>query len=190
MKRSSTISLLFVVIAVVAAASACGDDGNGTPDGDTNTPPGAVCGGRDAIQCPPDQYCDFAANDCGRGGAAGECKPRPADCPALLIPELTCGCDDEVYASGCEATAAGADLNANGTCRVENGAFGCGYRQCRLLNQYCKKAGPAQAGQPDEFACGSLAVCGGTPSCACLAAEECGSDCTGDAGSGFTLTCR
>ncbi len=175
---------LLVAIAILLAASC--DGSSGGADGGV----GAACGGRAGAACAADQYCDFGNNRCGSDDAPGRCMPRPASCPALLVPERTCGCDLRVYPSACDATLAGADLNEAGTCRLDPGAFACGYRQCSLTNQLCARTGSDVGGEPDAFTCRGLpSACGASPSCACVAGEPCGDRCAGDAASGLTLTC-
>jgi hypothetical protein len=179
--------LLATVLAALGAVSlpACDDDVG--PD----IGPGGACGGRAGGTCAADQYCDFGNNLCGADDTTGRCMPRPASCPALLVPERTCGCDGRVYSSACEVTLAGADLSQAGACPLDPGAFACGYRQCSRTTEYCL-ASPSDVPDdaPDSFACRGLPPgCGSSPSCACLSGQTCGNRCTGDAAAGFTLSC-
>src|SRR5688572_13589402 len=141
MKPLLAIAILF------AFAAACGEDMPGGPDAGT----GAVCGGRGNAACPAAQYCNFASNRCGADDVTGRCQPRPAACPALLVAERTCGCDQSVYGSACEATLAGTDVNEAGTCQLDPGAFVCGYRQCNRSTEFCQRAGSDIGGEPDSF---------------------------------------
>lgn len=174
--------------------AACGNSSRGTIDapggGDAagDGPHGGVCGGFAHTPCSATEYCDYADNGCGVGDQTGTCQPRPGACPldAAIAASPTCACDGKVYGGGCEANAAGADVNAHGTCDIPAGRFACGYLQCFLATQYCRRE-PHLAG-PDTFACVALS-CSGTPSCACLAKEPCGTACTGSAALGLTLTC-
>lgn len=178
MKPLLAIAILLAVIAACGGEDTAGADA--APDG--------ACGGRNGVACPADQYCDFANNRCGEDDAGGRCMPRPASCPALLVPEPTCGCDLRVYSSACDATLAGADLNESGRCELAAGAFVCGYRQCSQMNEYCRRDGSDVAGEPDGFSCRGLP--GGCRECACLSGEPCGDQCSGDGADGLTLTCR
>jgi hypothetical protein len=167
----------------VAIAAACGGGGDA---GDGGGPP---CGVRGGTECPADQYCDFPQNSCGTADEPGQCVPRPSACPPLLVPELTCGCDGKVYGSACDAQAAGADLNALGTCAPDARTFGCGYRLCSLTTEYCERRAGDPAGAPEQFSCPRLPGCPGGASCACLASQPCGSQCSGSPRGGFTLVC-
>lgn len=167
---------------------ACGDSSD-DGGGDDPAPPGGACGGRGGIQCGAGEFCDFSGNSCGIADEAGTCKPRPEACPLLLVAELTCGCDGKVYSSGCDANAAGADLNENGSCEMSKENFKCGYRQCSLNAQYCRYSPSDTASVADSFTCGGLPGCTGNATCDCLEQELCGASCTGDSASGLTLTC-
>jgi hypothetical protein len=176
---------LLVLAILLAAAAACDGSAGVNPDGG-----GGACGSRGGTACPADQYCDFAGNRCGSDDVIGRCVPRPALCPRLLIPELTCGCDGRVYSSPCDATFAGVDLNESGACQIDAGAFVCGYRQCTRTTELCQRTGSDIAGEASTFTCRGLpAGCGTAPSCGCLAGEPCGDQCTGTAATGLTLTC-
>jgi hypothetical protein len=174
---------LLAIAILCATAAACGDGSGGTGD----AAPGAICGGRGNAACPAGQYCDFANNRCGANDAPGRCVARPTSCPQLFVPELTCGCDQVVYSSACEANLSGTDLNEGGTCPVGSGEFGCGYRHCRRSSEFCRRDGSDVAGVPDDFTCRGLPS--GCTSCSCLAGEPCGSSCTGSGATGMTLTC-
>jgi hypothetical protein len=175
-------SLALALTLLAALAAGCG--------GTEEAVPGGACGGRGGAACPADQYCDFGGNRCGADDMPGTCRPRPASCPVLLVPERVCGCDGAVHPSLCDANLAGADANAAGTCTLEPGAFACGYRQCTRSSQYCVRSTSDVGGEPDAFTCSGLpAGCSGTASCACLAGQPCGNLCSGDAASGVTLTC-
>jgi hypothetical protein len=175
---------LLAIAFLLAAVAAC-DDSTGELGG-----PGAACGGRSGVTCTADQYCDFGGNRCGADDVSGVCKPRPDSCPPLLVPERTCGCDQIVYSSACEANLAGTDLNASGNCALDPGAFACGFRQCKKSNQYCQRSVSDVGGEPDTYTCLVLpAACGGTASCSCLPSQSCGGQCAGDSAGGLTLTC-
>src|SRR5262245_61348643 len=91
---------------------------------------GATCGGFAGTQCAADEYCDYPRKDCGIADGAGTCKPRPEVCPDISSP--ACACNGKIYASECDAAAAGFDLSAGGTCQPRAGDFNCGYRFCDL----------------------------------------------------------
>jgi len=152
--------------------------------------PGGACGGRGGGTCGADQYCDFGNNRCGADDVTGVCRPRPASCPLLLVPERTCGCDQRVHSSPCDANLAGTDWNQGATCPLDPGTFACGYRQCMRMNEFCERTVSDVGSSPDDFTCKGLPQsCGGSPSCACLTAQPCGAMCSGDAGAGLMLTC-
>lgn len=170
-------------------ASGPGDDAPG--DGSSG---GGACGGLGGIRCSATEYCDYADNGCGVGDRTGTCKPRPEVCPlnATAAPAIaampTCACDGKVYGGECDANRAGFDVNAHGTCDVPAGQFACGYTQCLLASQYCRRQ-PHTTG-PDTFSCVALPpACAGNAGCACLASQACGNSCAGTAAAGMTLTC-
>jgi hypothetical protein len=161
----------------------CACDGtDGEPSGD------GECGGRTNRQCAANEYCDYPRNSCGATDEPGVCMPRPAGCPDVNEP--TCACDGQVYSNACDANAAGADLDARGTCTVPAGSFVCGYRQCELVRQYCERQSSDVDNQPDGFTCKSLPGCPSQlPTCGCLETEPCGDLCTGTGQTGLTVTC-
>ena len=184
--RITLLSLVFL--------AACGSSNrSGTPDapvaGDAagdGQPTGTACGGPARAQCKALEYCDYADNGCGIGDQTGTCKRRPDACPLAIIASPTCACDARIYNSECEAAASGFDLNAHGTCDVAPGRFTCGYLQCEIATQYCRRE--PHLSSEETFTCAPLS-CTGTPSCACLAKERCGNACMGDSTVGLTLTC-
>lgn len=149
-----------------------------------------VCGGFAGATCRADEFCDFARNTCSVTDEQGVCRPRPTSCPDLLVAVPSCGCDGQLYASECEAQAAGTDLNDQGGCPVPSGWFACGHTQCNLRSQYCQHQVSDVANEPDGFTCPPLPGCPSElPTCACLAGQACGSWCTGQGATGLTLTC-
>jgi hypothetical protein len=183
---------------LILCLTACGDNGHLstdatplTPDAEIDASTGTTCGGFANAQCGPSEFCDFANNGCGDADEVGTCQPRPTTCPdtAGIAARPTCGCDKTVYGGECDANAAGVDLDAHGNCPVPQGSFACGYTQCSLQNQYCKREVHARGG--DTFSCVPLPGCPSQfPNCACLANEPCGSVCTGNGPTGLTLTCQ
>jgi hypothetical protein len=170
---------------------ACGSnrstgDGGDDPTGDGGS--GAACGGLTSRRCGASEYCDYANNTCGIADEAGTCRTRPKLCPALVgLP--TCGCDGQVYAGECSTYLNATDLDANGGCPVEATKFACGYLQCDLATQYCRRERPASGAE--TFACVGLpGSCASTASCTCLVNERCGNQCSGDGKSGLTLRCQ
>jgi hypothetical protein len=63
-------------------------------------------------ECAPDQYCDFADDQCGALNP-GTCMPRPVMCGNGF--EVT-GCDCNPYPGTCEAAMAGVDFKCIGAC--------------------------------------------------------------------------
>ncbi len=149
-----------------------------------------LCGGFAGAVCDADEYCDFAANTCGATDEQGVCKPRPVGCPDVLVFMANCACDGMVYGSECDVYAAGSDRNALGSCTLPAGTFACGYTQCNVFTQYCRRDVSDVVGVPDDYSCLPVPSCPSQfPTCGCLAAEPCGSMCTGDGATGLTLTC-
>lgn len=157
---------------------------------------GSACGGFAHIACSATEYCDYADNGCGIGDQTGTCKPRPDTCPLSaasgassgIVSTPACGCDGKTYASDCFAYMAGVDLDAHGICPIDSTKFACGYTQCDLATQYCRRE--PHPGAAETFTCVALpAACSGGASCPCLAGERCGTACTGDARLGLTVTC-
>ncbi len=177
----------WLVLGLLIALPAC-EHGKGggmvNPDGGS----GAACGGFAGTQCAADEWCDFSRDDCGASDGTGTCKPRPLACDDSFNP--VCGCDGIVHSNPCDGQAAGADVSTVGGCPVEAGFFACGSRQCNLGTQYCQRANSDIGGEPDSFACiEQPGGCSVQPDCDCLANEPCGTECSGDAASGFTVIC-
>ncbi|MCA9554410.1 MAG: hypothetical protein KC933_30530 [Myxococcales bacterium] len=89
---------------IEACRDACGGGG------------GVACGARAGDTCADAEFCDFPGDFCDWADAQGVCRPRPEDCPAVVIP--VCGCDGLTYANLCEAQANGTDAAFSGTCDV------------------------------------------------------------------------
>lgn len=186
-------------ILLAAGLVACGSDDERLPPIVDAAPPGldasldassGRCGGILGETCAAGQYCDFPLNSCGATDEQGSCKPRPTSCPDTLVAVPTCGCDGTVYSQDCEAYMAGADLNALGSCPVPEGLFACGYTQCSIATQYCARQVSDIGDEPDSYACLPLPWCSSEhPTCACLASEPCGAQCSGEGVTGLTLTC-
>jgi hypothetical protein len=179
-------------VAALISLAACGSSGRdaldaGVPDDALDAGSSNVCGGIAHLACGPTEYCDYANDRCGVADQTGSCKTRPVACPAIIVVP-TCACNGKVYAGTCDAFLDGVDLDASGTCPVPAGKFACGYTQCVLATQYCRRE--PHTGAADTFVCASLpSACSGTPACDCLSAERCGDSCGGDARVGLTLTC-
>jgi hypothetical protein len=171
---------------------ACGSDSNGTDagaggDATGDGRQGTGCGGIAGRPCAATEYCDFAGNHCGVGDQTGTCQPRPSACPAVIGPPI-CGCDGQVHPGECATYYTGTDLNANGSCTTELTKFACGYTQCDLATQYCRRE--PQASGDDRYTCAALpAGCGPTPTCDCVMRERCGTSCTNEGKGGLIVTC-
>jgi hypothetical protein len=149
---------------------------------------GMSCNLLDPSVCPPDEFCDFAANTCGNSGESGTCRTRPNGCSDFFEP--TCGCDGVVHSNPCDANAAGTDTNDVGGCEVPPGQFSCGHTFCDPNTQYCQRSTSDIGGEPSGFQCNQLPVgCTLASDCDCLAGEPCGSLCDGTASGGFEVTC-
>jgi hypothetical protein len=174
------------VIAIAVALGGCDGGGDGLPvdaRGFDEIIP-IVC---DGVACAAGEYCDWAANDCGASGGPGTCTPRPFDCPVPSPP--VCGCDGDTHDSECSANVDLTDVGGTG-CDAPPFGFACGHLFCHREEEYCERQVSDVAGVPDDWACRALpASCDLGRSCACLNAEPCGADCTGDAADGLRLTC-
>ncbi len=163
-------------------------DGGGTPGSSDGGGSGRMCGGFGNLQCGASEFCDFDRNGCGASDESGVCHERPTGCPDNLDP--VCGCDGQVHSNSCDAFAAGVDVNANGSCPVEQGRFACGFRTCNVMTEYCQRAASDIGNEPDQFTCKPLPGCPSQfPTCSCLANETCGGNCTGSGATGLTVTC-
>jgi hypothetical protein len=180
-----TILLGLVFLMACGGTGRGGLDASGGDDGGGDGPQGGPCGGLAGRRCSAAEYCDYADNSCGVADQQGTCKARPGACPLVVGPPV-CGCDGQVHSGECETYVSGSDLSASGGCPLPAGRFACGYAQCNLATQYCQRD-PQRDGS-DTYTCHSL-VCTGTPSCACLASQPCGGQCSGDASVGLTVTC-
>jgi hypothetical protein len=178
-------------LSITVLLFACSERGSGGPPvTNIDAPPSGInCGGFIAMECGPDEFCDFGRNSCGVSDEAGTCRKRPANCPVPIVPELVCGCDGEVYEAGiCDANANGVDVDASHRCMVTPGQFACGFRECDVATRYCEVIGSDVGNEPDSFDCKVIPMCP-TGDCMCLADEPCGSQCSGDKTKGFTLVC-
>lgn len=179
----------FVFLGSVLASACEGGKGGAFPDGGNGS--GEECGGFAGRPCAADQFCDFGRDTCGASDETGTCRPRPLGCPDVFDP--VCGCDGTVHGNGCDANAAGVDVDANGNCAPQIGSFACGFRFCDLATEYCQRATSDIGGEPDAFSCRPIpGSCSVNPSCACLvtAGEPCADlFCEGDAAGGLQVTC-
>jgi hypothetical protein len=139
------------------------------------------------MTCTGTQFCDWSSNRCGGLDATGSCQARPQGCTTIYAP--VCACDGQVYASACDANAAGQDVSDSAGCTPPAGMFGCGHMFCAHGTQYCQATIGGAAGLPGSYACQPLpAACNGTPSCACLTGTMCG-NCVVSAGGDAMTSC-
>ena len=137
--------------------------------------------------CGGQRMCDFTANDCGKSGALGVCRNKPALCEGEDLP--ACGCDGVVQQNPCVATQAGVDLAVGGLCAPPAGLFACGALFCDPTQNYCQVSPGASPGQPLDFRCSLIPdACLPDSTCGCLASEPCGAACQ-PSGEGFVLSC-
>lgn len=71
------------------------------------------------VDCPENQFCEFAAGTCGDAGA-GKCTERGEVCPQIFQP--ICGCDGETYPNDCLRCSAGVSLRSEGECPAPQAA--------------------------------------------------------------------
>jgi len=137
--------------------------------------------------CPATSYCDFGANDCGKGvrNLAGSCKARPEACTTQVDP--TCGCDGHVYNNVCEAARVGHDVSDSGGCAPPSGTFPCGPRFCAHGTTYCSATVGGAVGRPGQFSCEPLpTACMSAPTCvSCFSSSP---SCSMSAAGDLTLT--
>lgn len=154
---------------------------------------------RSNADCSPSAYCRFPHGLCGRGPRTGSCLPRPAACHDAYDP--VCACDSHVYATACDAHAAGLDLAVEGGCREGPPSWArCGAHYCDVRDRYCEIVLSDVLDPPTDYACKPLpATCrpadGGAPACACFpegtrCLSFCGPIDTNGGRPGLHLTCR
>jgi hypothetical protein len=147
-------------------------------------PPGTVCS--PAMPCPSGTFCDYPDDLCG-AGQPGMCVNVPVGCGKNL--QITCGCNGTNYDNACMAQSQGVDVSNTGGCAAPAGTFACGSIYCAAGVDYCLRT-TSDTGGADSYSCAPLpAGCGASPSCACLAAEPCGTLCEAGADGKITVTC-
>ena len=122
------------------------------------------------LACAPGSYCDFSLPICGNNAqftAKPTCEPSPAGCPDDdALP--TCGCDNVVYDSACEAAAAGVSVSSLQNCPTPSGLFPCGPLYCAIGTTFCTIS-VAEASPPASYECRVMPTqCLGEPSCDCV----------------------
>ena len=110
--------------------------------------PDAVCDPscRSDLDCPGDQYCQFAYEICA---GLGECQDKP-DVTSCATDTEVCGCDGLTYPSDCHRQAAGVSLAEEGPCEQ------CEVRHpipCDGVAEVCRAFIPACPGTTDTGHC-------------------------------------
>lgn len=79
-------------------------------------PTGETCGGLLGVECPENQYCDYASSDllCGRTDGQGICALIPSACTENI--DWVCGCNGESYSNACVANQAKVTVEHKGKC--------------------------------------------------------------------------
>jgi hypothetical protein len=95
-----------------------GGRGGGGGGGAGGAGGGKACGGPLDVVCGPQEFCDFAAPGCGRTGATGVCRSKPAICTQQFDP--VCGCDGKTYGNDCTRLGAGVSKQHDGACAPAN----------------------------------------------------------------------
>lgn len=111
----------------------CRDDGSVVCTQLACTEP--TCGGLLGQDCEPGAFCDYDSSaECGAADQTGLCRPRPEICTREFAP--VCGCDDNTYANGCAAHAAGVSVALDGPCEAEcRTSADCPQPACACLDQ-------------------------------------------------------
>ncbi len=145
------------------------------------------CGGFAGGACAKNEYCHHAGPQCAFGDEPGVCVPKPQACDNGFVP--VCGCDGKIYATSCEAAAAGIDVGPASGCKAPAGYFACGSAYCNVYG-YCEHQVSDVANEPDTYQCKPLPpTCGKTATCECVKNEVCGSFCKSVGLGQLVLTC-
>lgn len=126
--------------------------------------PSRACDRSKPSSCGPGFFCDSFLPGCS---GTGECRPV-ADCSLFRRMGPVCGCDGTIYASTCEAAAAGIALAPAETCSTDEKLFPCGPELCNPLYQLCSRTARTEYRQcrqspPECFA----KTVDSLPDCAC-----------------------
>jgi hypothetical protein len=108
-----------------------------------------ACGGLLGLGCADDEYCNYPPDAiCGAADATGICEPKPEVCPTIFAP--VCGCDDNTYASACNAAGAGVSVASDGECGgAQPGACGGLLGLSCADNEFCDYPPDALCGAAD-----------------------------------------
>lgn len=100
--------------AVVVEGSPAADTTQGRPVTDSALGQRA-CSATSTTQCGEDEFCKYAAGECGADDSPGLCTPYPDACP-LGVGDPACGCNGRTYGNECEAEIDGVSIDHWGVC--------------------------------------------------------------------------